>query len=607
MKKLMLNNQLQKWLQQRTSSPRHRQLVTIEGGQNWACEQALECLLANSSVLWCGDMTISSPSNIAIKPIQSSQYHQCLGGEYDAVVYNCYSGIRANALAALSGTVKRAGIMILVCPPFHSWPRFPDPQKQLRISYGFTEQNDESLFIHWFMHAIEQHAQRVHISQQNTYVGQLSEPEVTHKIQNDLCKTIQQQQALDAIVELFHQPTAPLVITADRGRGKSSVMGLAAAQIIQKANRPLTILVTAPVFSNVSQLFYHAQQQLNAELNRHKLTVGEHKIHFMPVDRILIEKPAADLLLVDEAAAIPAPILDVLSQQYRSIVFASTIHGYEGSGRGFDIRFKPRLKQRFANYQSIELSQPIRWFNHDPLEQFWFDCLLLKSAECADLQSNVIAHKQITFRLISADKLCHSPDLLNQIFSLLVNAHYQTTPDDLVRLLDAPDQLVFVASDQQQLIAAALVSIEGGEKLQTLAQDISAGKRRVKGHLLAQNLGLNCQDENLVTLNYWRIIRIAVQPSVQRQGLGLALLNYLADAAALAKQDFIGSAFAASDDLLKFWPQAGFKQVRQGSKKDASSGLCSAIVLKALSGDAQARLEQMSHDFQQSQIQAASN
>ena len=63
-------------------------------------------------------------------------------------------------------------------------------------------------------------------------------------------------------------------------------------------------------------------------------------ISFIAPDELLRNPQELDLLFIDEAAAIPAPMLLKLLHQYRKIVFASTEQGYEGSGKGFSLQFK---------------------------------------------------------------------------------------------------------------------------------------------------------------------------------------------------------------------------------------------------------------------------
>lgn len=78
----------------------------------------------------------------------------------------------------------------------------------------------------------------------------------------------------------------------------------------------------------------------------------------------------ADVLIVDEAAGIPVPMLFAFTERFRKVIFASTIHGHEGAGRGFSLRFLRALQQnREINLYKIELKEPIRYAPNDPVEE----------------------------------------------------------------------------------------------------------------------------------------------------------------------------------------------------------------------------------------------
>lgn len=574
----MLQHELEQWLNFRRDNPCQRQLLVIHGDMIWACQQTQSILarLQLEKILWVGK------GENAAQKISSKQYHQHLGREYQAVVYNCYDGMRANALGALSGTIIQGGVMILICPPLASWGDFDDPQKNERISYGFTHLATHSQFIDFLVGQLHADDSVALLSEEGfkgnnvlltNPIATISPPYRSDEQQSLVASLLQLVQANESI---------PMVVTADRGRGKSSALGIAAAlMLLQGVKR---VLVCAPTFSAVERLFFHAHELLiGSTLQRYSLKYENKSIDFQPIDRILAEMPIADILMVDEAAAIPPPLLQKLTQDYPKLVFSSTIHGYEGSGRGFELRFKPFLESHFPGYSQQHIEQPIRWQQGDPLESFWFSSLLLKSEPLVVLFDPKQAYE---FELIPQKRLIKEPELLAQIFSLLVNSHYQTSPDDLVRLLDAPDQLLFILRQGEELLGAALSHIEGAGKLDEIAQDICQGTRRVRGHMLPQYLGLHFAQEQVVNMYFLRIVRIAIASNCQRQRLGRYLLNQLNNYAQAKGFDYLGSSFGATRELLKFWTDAGYQFVRLGHRKDAASGEYSAIVLKALSEQA---------------------
>ncbi len=85
---------------------------------------------------------------------------------------------------------------------------------------------------------------------------------------------------------------------------------------------------------------------------------------FMAPDALLSSKEKASWLIVDEAAAIPAPLLRQLVSRFPRTLLTTTVQGYEGTGRGFLLKFCASLPY----LQLFSLSAPIRWAAGCPLE-----------------------------------------------------------------------------------------------------------------------------------------------------------------------------------------------------------------------------------------------
>jgi tRNA(Met) C34 N-acetyltransferase TmcA len=75
--------------------------------------------------------------------------------------------------------------------------------------------------------------------------------------------------------------------------------------------------------------------------------------HVPPPEQI--DAPHVDLLVVDEAAQLGLPLLSALAAAHPGAaqLWASTAHGYEGSGQGFLRRFVPALEAAAAEGQPV--------------------------------------------------------------------------------------------------------------------------------------------------------------------------------------------------------------------------------------------------------------
>jgi tRNA(Met) cytidine acetyltransferase len=265
-------------------------------------------------------------------------------------------------------------------------------------------------------------------------------------------------------------------------------------------------------------------------------------------------------------------------------VFASTVHGYEGSGRGFTLKFNQTLDRLTPGWQSIKLEHAIRWNDADPLEQFTFQALLLDAEAAKIAQPGEVTTDHCQLAKINRDVLVDEPPLLRQIFGLLVNAHYRTSPADLRNLLDGPNLDLFVLRHKDTVVATALVAYEGGFEPE-LAFEICAGRRRPRGHLLAQTLTAHCGLLDAATRQCARIMRIAVHPALQNRGLGSHLLQQIVQRLGAAGCQLAGSSFGGTAELVHFWIKNGFHPVRCGTSRGTTSGTHSVVVLAPLDED----------------------
>jgi tRNA(Met) cytidine acetyltransferase len=566
---------LSHWFEQRQSNLCHRQLLVITGSEKWTTN-AVDSLLSDNNkqnILWVGNGH-NEYTSITIK-----NYRSQLGQEYDWVVLNCFNGFRANAAMALSGTIKEQGLMVILCPEFSEWPHYADPEHINRVSYGYQHKDVKSFFIQHLISSFKEDAAVVILSA-NKFSGKTS-------YVADSLETVrynEQETAIKNICKVAQgHRNRPLVLTADRGRGKSSALGLAAAELMMEGVK--TIRVTAPHIDNTEQIFSHAKRMLPmASVTKNSITYQTGNLGFIPIDQLLNSEENTSIVLVDEAASLPIHILIKLAKKFPRIVFSSTVYGYEGSGRGFEMRFIKQLSQLKPDFKRIHMSQPIRWYKHDTLEQFWFNTLFHNKTQ--DSENLEAVNQQINCRHISKTQLIKDKKLLESIFKLLINAHYQTSQDDLQRLLDAPEVECFVLTAGTTLLGMAQIVKEGGNCVDVIADSVANCTRRVKGHLVAQNIASSYNNNQFLLAEQWRITRIAIHPKHQRQGLGNRLINYVEQQGRLQHVKFLTTSFGCNNDILRFWYGNEFLLAKLSAKPEVSSGEHSAICIKSLTNEA---------------------
>ncbi len=540
-----------------------RRIIALCGTQAW-CHTTACALIGDhphNDILWSG---ATIPAALATPALARAQ--QILGDEYGIAVIDAWEGFDPERLGAVSGTVRGGGALLLLLPPLDEWVARADPAAQRIAGWPHTPASLANRFIARTIRVLQSHPTVEWLS-----MGAPAMPlAIAAAPPHDASfRSADQQQALAAILHVVHgHRHRPLVLMADRGRGKSTSLGLAAAQLLKQGVKQ--IIVTAPHRNAVTTLL----AQVSA--------VGVEQIRFIPPDELLRHRYPCELLLVDEAAAIPAPMLEQLLQRHARIVFATTVHGYEGSGRGFALRFFQRLDALTPGWKLLEMSEPIRWGVADPLERLTYDLLLLDAAPAAAAELDTATPVQLVYETIDGAQLADDEALLNELFGLLVLAHYRTTPLDLRQLLDSPNLAIHLARHHCHIAGAALTVREGGFDA-SLAAQIYSGERRPRGHLAPQSLAFHCGLPDAPRLSTERIMRIAIHPAVQRRGIGRALLAHVEARARHDQVDYLSTSFGATAELLHFWQHSTFLPVRIGLTREASSGHHSALLLRPLS------------------------
>jgi tRNA(Met) cytidine acetyltransferase len=537
-----------------------RSCQVLAGDRERALALLRAALAAGSSrsCLWFGE---AAPDGV--RRLGRHDYLDALGSECDLLVYDAHAGLYPDVLAALLGTLRGGGVLVLLSPSWAQWAAFGDPALAGLAPWPLGSADVGRRFLQ----RLQDHfaaSPGVRILDVDR-IDSLVMPPVPPAAQvPGLNKD--QQRVVEALLRVATgHARRPLVLTADRGRGKSTALGAGLARLLRE--RSCRVAVLAPTRRAVDALF--------ARLQRDLPHAGGEVRYWRPAD-FLVDAPDCDLLVIDEAAALGVPLLQTLAERYNRVVFSTTVQGYEGSGRGFVQRFLAWLNERFRNCRHLELTTPVRWAPGDPLEALASRLFLL------DVEASPPVQGAPRYRWLDRDVLAQDEALLRQVFGLLVSAHYRTRPSDLRQLLDAPEVSVLVAERAGQVIGVLLAAAEGGLDA-ALAEAVCAGRRRPRGHPLLQSLATHGGWCRAPTLRLLRIMRIAVDERHRRVGVGSRLLARARERAEVEGFDLLGTRYGLSPGLLRFWQHNGYRVVRIGHRVDPASAAHSVQMLASLS------------------------
>ena len=473
----------------------------------------------------------------------------------------------------------------------------------------------------------------------------------------NLCKTVDQAKAIMCLVDIISEknPKNTVSLTSGRGRGKSSGMGLGVAGAVVYGYS--NIIITAPSPENLKTFFEFLIKGLNAlNYTEHKDyiiqegtgdfkgsiisidIIKDHKQtikYILPTDILLFQ--LAELLIIDEAAAIPLNIVKRILPDCVTFM-ASTIQGYEGTGRSLSIKLidEMRNNQKMSGsriLKEISLSQAIRYADNDPIE-LWLNKLLILDATSAEsFEDSLEDPSKLELYMVNRDTLFSyhkgSEAFLKKIMSLFVSSHYKNSPNDLQLLSDAPSHKIFVlckALDKQKkakglpdIYCAIQVCEEGG-----ISKDVilTNNKRGLKpsGDLIPWTISEHYQDQEFAHMTSIRIVRIACHPDCQRMGYGskaLELLSHYYEGKFIKLDDdeeieesgdekektgkkklkpllskledikppfiyYLGTSFGLTNTLYNFWQKNGYKPLYIAMNSNSITGEHSCIMIKPI-------------------------
>lgn len=414
----------------------------------------------------------------------------------------------------------------------------------------------------------------------------------------DQAMTLDQAQAIMTFIDAISEKTlrSTVALTAARGRGKSAALGIAIAGSI--AYGYSNVFVTAPSPENLNTVFnfifkgfdalkykehldYEVVQSTNPEFNKAVVRVNIFKDHrqtiqyIHPSDHERLSQ--AELLVIDEAAAIPLPLVRKLLGNYL-VFMSSTINGYEGTGRSLSLKLLSKLREQqgahnytMANastFQSgkkeynskkrqeqlnqstgggrtlreLTLKTPIRYTNGDGVET-WLHELLCLDVTSADSMSRLSLTKgcphpsECELFCVNRDALFSyhkvSEAFLQRMMALYVASHYKNSPNDLLLLSDAPAHRLFVLlgpnneeGELPDVLCVVQVALEGAINQEQVQAELSRGKTSA-GDLIPWTLTQQYQDHDFASLTGGRVVRIATHPDVMSMGYGSRAVDLL--------------------------------------------------------------------------------
>jgi N-acetyltransferase 10 len=403
-----------------------------------------------------------------------------------------------------------------------------------------------------------------------------------------LARTLDQARAVLTFCEAISVKTlrGTVALTAGRGRGKSAALGLAIAAAAGYGFS--NVLVTAPSPENLGTLFefivkglvalgfrenddFNAVASTNPEWAGAVVRVDLFRGHRQTVAFVLPADAAArvgsaELLVVDEAASIPLPVVKRMMGAHLTFL-ASTVNGYEGTGRSLSLKLLSGMRVAAAGgdaggggggggaasgaaaaaavLKEVVLEEPIRYGCGDPVERWLNELLCLDATTAPKLRDALPPPSECSLLAVDRDALFSyhrlSEAFLHNMMALYVSSHYKNSPNDLQLMSDAPAHRLYVLLGPQRgdggggevrlpdILCVVQVCLEGEISRESAAAALASGGARAAGDLIPWTLTQQFQDDRFASLSGARVVRIATHPDALKMNYGSRALELLRD------------------------------------------------------------------------------
>lgn len=267
---------------------------------------------------------------------------------------------------------------------------------------------------------------------------------------------------------------------------------------------------------------------------------------------------------------------------------ASTINGYEGTGRSLSLKLIQQLREQSRGFvgqkkneenanednqvsgrtlKEVKLEEPIRYAPNDPVEK-WLNKLLCLDASVVSKNIQGCPHpSECELYYVNRDTLFSyhpvSETFLQRMMALYVASHYKNSPNDLQLMSDAPAHHLFVllppinenSNSLPDPLVVIQVCLEGDISRQTVMSQLSRGQRPA-GDMIPWLISQQYQDDDFASLSGARVVRIAAHPDYANMGYGSRALELLtsfyqgemSDLSEGNKDDEESSSFSRVDD-----------------------------------------------------------